>query len=208
MTATVDTQQKAFSEIAREATRAEHEAAENETFIGQLMSGKRSEADYWRLLSQYLPIYAALDEAMDRATESGGSIVERFHDPRFSRTAAIRADFAASGAPIDPPLPVTERYARRILEAGPAALLAHHYLRYLGDLSGGQAIGALVARHYGVPKEQLAMWDFSDIESPKRIKDAYRIQLDSLTDPAQQEEFLAEARAGYLLAGELFSALA
>ena len=86
-------------------------------------------------------------------------------------------------------------------------LLAHHYLRYLGDLSGGQAIGALVARHYQVPREQLTMWDFSDIDAPKRVKDAYRAHLDEITDPAVREEFLAETKLGYELAGELFTAL-
>ncbi len=82
-----------------------------------------------------------------------------------------------------------------------------HYLRYLGDLSGGQAIGALVARHYAVPREQLTMWDFSEIDAPKRVKDDYRELLDAISDPSVQEELLAEARIGYALAGELFGAL-
>src|SRR5699024_12867952 len=75
------------------------------------------------------------------------------------------------------------------------------------DLSGGQAIGALVARHYQVPREQLTMWDFSDIDAPKRVKDAYRAHLDEITDPAVREEFLAQTKLGYELAGELFTAL-
>ena len=38
--------------------------------------------------------------------------------------------------------------------------LAHHYTRYLGDLSGGQAIAALVARHYARHREQLGFYRF------------------------------------------------
>ncbi len=48
-------------------------------------------------------------------------------------------------------------------------LPARHCLRCLGDLSGGQAIGALVARHCRVPRGQLAMWDVSDIDRPEHV---------------------------------------
>lgn len=58
-----------------------------------------------------------------------------------------------------------------------------------------------------MPRTQLAMWDFSAIDAPKRVKDAYRERLDAIEDPAIQEALVAEAREGYRLAGELFSAL-
>lgn len=198
-----------FSEVLREATREEHTAAETRGFITRLMGGELEERDYWRLLAQYLPVYQALEEAI-AATAAQDELAAAFHDPRLARVAAIRADLAArfgQDAPIDPPLPITEQYARRIRETSVPQLLAHHYLRYLGDLSGGQAIGALVARHYRVPAEQLTMWDFSDIDKPKRVKDEYRARLDGITDPRVREEFLAETKRGYELAGELFAAL-
>lgn len=198
-----------FSAELREATREEHTAAESRGFITRLMGGELTEADYWRLLAQYLPLYEALEIAIEEAA-AGDELAARFHDPRLARSAAIREDFAArfgDDFEIDPPQPITARYARRIREASVPQLLAHHYLRYLGDLSGGQAIGALVARHYGVPREQLTMWDFSEIDAPKRVKDAYRAHLDEITDPAVREEFLDETKVGYELAGELFSAL-
>lgn len=198
-----------FSQRVRTATRSEHSEAESQGFISHLMDGSLTEDDYWRLLAQYLPVYEALEGAIAEAAERS-ELAASFHDPRLSRTAAIRADLAArfgEGAPIDEPLDVTREYAERIAAADVPALLAHHYLRYLGDLSGGQAIGALVARHYGIPRERLAMWDFSEIDAPKRVKDAYRERLDAIEDEAVQEEFLAEAREGYRLAGAMFAAL-
>ncbi|MGP9537660.1 biliverdin-producing heme oxygenase [Brachybacterium sp. AOP43-C2-M15] len=198
-----------FSALLREATRTEHSEAESRGFITRLMGGELTEEDYWRLLAQYLPVYEALEQAIEAAAASD-ALAASFHDPRLARAAAIRHDLAArfgEGPEIDAPLPITERYARRIREATVPQLLAHHYLRYLGDLSGGQAIGALVARHYQVPREQLTMWDFSGIDAPKRVKDGYREQLDGITDPAVREEFLAETKLGYELAGELFAAL-
>lgn len=205
----VETDSAPFSVVLREATREEHSSAEHRGFIRSLMQGELTEVDYWRLLAQYLPVYEALEDAIARAAQTD-PLAASFHDPRLDRVAAIRADFTARfGAEhvIDEPLPVTRTYAERIRAAAVPALLAHHYLRYLGDLSGGQAIGALVARHYGVPREQLTMWDFSEIDSPKRVKDAYRERLDSIIDPAVQRAYLAEAAQGYLLAGEMFEAL-
>ncbi|EWS81901.1 heme oxygenase (biliverdin-producing) [Brachybacterium phenoliresistens] len=198
-----------FSERLRTQTRAEHEAAEQSGFIGALLGGRRDEADYWRLVAQYLPIYEALEDAISAAA-ARDPLAAAFHDPRLARAEAIRADLAARFGPrprVDPPLEVTSRYARRLAGAPVPALLAHHYLRYLGDLSGGQAIGALVARHYGVPPEQGRLWDFSALGSPKRYKDAYRERLDGIVDPAVQAAFLAEAKEGYRLAAELFDAL-
>lgn len=207
-----------FSQRMRESTRTEHSSAETRGFITALMGGELTELDYWRMLGQYRPVYEALEEATLRALddEKHAAMVAAFHDERLFRATAIRADFTARFGTEDPvidgvslttALPGTARYAERIRQASVPALLAHHYLRYLGDLSGGQAIGALVARHYAVPREQLTMWDFSDIETPKRVKDAYRARLDDSIAPEVQDEYLAEVRHGYQLAGDLFAEL-
>lgn len=204
-----------FSQRLREETREEHSSAEGKGFISALMAGRLAELDYWRLLGQYLPLYEALEESIARAA-AADDLAASFHDPRLARSSAIRSDLrsrfgseepVAEGIVITAPLPATARYAERIRSAFVPGLLAHHHLRYLGDLSGGQAIGALVARHYAVPREQLTMWDFSEIDAPKRVKDDYRERLDAISDPSVQEELLAEARIGYALAGELFGAL-
>ena len=51
------------------------------------------------------------------------------------------------------------------------------------------------------------MWDFSAIDKPKRVKDEYRARLDEITGPEIRDEFLAETKRGYELAGKLFAAL-
>lgn len=204
-----------FSQRMREATRQEHSSAETRGFITALMAGELTEMDYWRMLGQYLPLYAALEQAT-RDVAGSSEVAAAFHDERLFRAAAIRADLrerfgseapVVDGVELTAALPGTQRYIARIHGASVPALMAHHYLRYLGDLSGGQAIGALVARHYAIPREQLSMWDFSDIETPKRVKDAYRARLDDSIAPEIQEEYLDEVRLGYVLAGDLFSEL-
>ena len=51
--------------------------------------------------------------------------------------------------------------------------LAHHYARYLGDLSGGQAVAVLMARHYGATPEQLCFYDFAELGSVVDAKREY-----------------------------------
>ncbi len=60
----------------------------------------------------------------------------------------------------------------------PAALFGHQYVRYRGDLSGGQIITTIVRRHYGI-EDGLSLYVF-DIPKPTIYKDGYLTALDDL----------------------------
>src|SRR5699024_9372806 len=130
------------------------------------MRGKRCTRDYALLVSQYFFIYNALDQAAEqlRATTNLPGVAKLL-DPKLDRRMAIRADLESllpevglDSVPVQ--LPATKTYVARINEVAtdPARLTAHHYLRYLGDLSGGLAIARLVQRHYGIGAHQLNMY--------------------------------------------------
>jgi len=142
--------------------------------------------------------------------------VAELFDPALGRLAAIDADLPrlvewAGLEEIPAVVNSTLAYARRIEEVGrhedPSRLVAHHYLRYLGDLSGGLAIGSLVARHYGVPTEMLSMWSFPQIEKPKVYKDRYRELLDQFAEPSREDAVVEEASLGFRLNREVFGDL-
>ena len=121
------------------------------------------------------------------------------------------ADLREGAAPAAPTA-ATAEYVERLTALpadAPERYFAHHYLRYLGDLSGGQIIGRLAGRHYEIPAESLRTWTFEGIEKHKPYKDQYRVALDTapLTE-AQREAFIDEAQAGFLLAKKLFDSLA
>jgi len=134
--------------------------------------------------------------------------------------ARIESDLDALGAPDwrdrHPALPATAAYAHHLrgLVDSPDDLdrtvryLAHHYARYLGDLSGGQAIAALVARHYGATPEQLSFYDFSDLGSVVDAKRAYRERINDLSlDPAAVDALTAEVRVAFAHNGAIFDEL-
>ncbi|NUL46606.1 biliverdin-producing heme oxygenase [Cellulosimicrobium funkei] len=194
-----------LSARVRELTRADHHEAETSTFISDLMGGRRSSTDYALLLSQYEHIYHQLEDSVALARVTSPAPVADLFDPALERAPFIRQDLATllpavglDEAPAE--LPAARAYVLRIAEVehDHARLAAHHYLRYLGDLSGGQAIGRTVSRHYGLTEEHLSMYRFVGIDKPKVYKDAYRLKLDSLGFTSEQEEaFIEEAGLGF-----------
>ncbi|WP_229117355.1 biliverdin-producing heme oxygenase [Enemella dayhoffiae] len=172
---TTRTEPITLSAALREHTADAHQRAEESTFVVDLLAGRLSLDALVALLAQSLPIYAALEETC-RAADS--PILAPLLDPRLERTERLRADLAAhaaAGRRFETVLPSAEAYAAelRSLADRPAALLAHHYVRYLGDLSGGQVIASLVQRHYGADPGALTFYRF-EIERPKVYKDDYR----------------------------------
>lgn len=203
------TESSPLSARIREATAIEHKAAETRGFITRLMDGEFDLATYTHYLVQYAHVYRALESRMPQPGDPAF-----INDTRLDRFPAIASDLSHLGASDwddHAPLPATEAYVSH-LESIPAAdvarYLAHHYTRYLGDLSGGQAIGALMARHYGATPDQLAFYRFDALESGPRFKNEYRASLDALDfTPAQEDVFVAESLAAFRFNGAIFDAL-
>ena len=190
----------------REGSQAEHTAAETSSFMARLLAGEINEAGYLAYLARLRPVYAAL-EAADWA---GHPVAGELLDPALDRLAALDADlafWAPDGLPeIDSP--ASEAYVARIRSVDAAGYVAHHYTRYLGDLSGGQAIGRILGRSYGLDRDGLAFYRFDQIPKPKPYKDAYRARLDAL--PLSEEGQAAvvdEVKIAFRLNQALFEEL-
>ncbi|MEF3405275.1 biliverdin-producing heme oxygenase [Agromyces sp. CCNWLW203] len=195
--------------LVRAASADDHKAAESRGYIVQLMGGELSLAEYTRYLAQFGWVYEALEE---RGSRDGDPAV---FDPELARLAAIEADLAALGAAdwrtAHPALPATAEYAAhlRAVSDDDVRYLAHHYTRYLGDLSGGQAIARLVARHYGATPEQLSFYRFDIAEDGVvRYKRGYREAMNDLAlAPEQVDVLIAEVRTSFRMNSAIFEAL-
>jgi heme oxygenase (biliverdin-producing, ferredoxin) len=199
--------------VLRQASAEDHRTTESRPFITRLTDGSLSLDAYARYLGQLRWIYEALE-----SRRSGDQAV---FDARLHRGSAIESDLAALGvedpAASHPPLPATARYAAHLaaLAGSPDRLdstvryLAHHYTRYLGDLSGGQAVAALIARHYGAGEHQLAFARFPDLGPVVDAKRRYRQQLNSLPlDETDVCELVHEVRRAFAFNGAIFDELA
>ncbi|MDP9027147.1 MAG: biliverdin-producing heme oxygenase [Actinomycetota bacterium] len=201
--------------LIRAASAEDHRATESRGFITQLMSGERDLAEYARYLAQFAHVYEALESRPDDLDDP-----ESVFDPRLRRLTRIDSDLVALGA-ADwrtrwATLPATADYARHLrallASSDPldntARYLAHHYARYLGDLSGGQAIAVLLARHYDASPTQLSFYDFSELGSVVHAKREYKERMNALEfDPASVDALTAEVLAAFRFNGAIFDQL-
>ncbi len=200
-----------LSVVMREGSKAAHEQAEGTSFMAELLDGRLNERGYADYLTGLRPVYEALEQV--GAELAADPLVASVRDVALERLAAIDADLAHWGRHATPGFdsPAVAAYAARIREAAAwgGLYVAHHYTRYLGDLSGGLAIGRIVGRTYGVGDAALAFYAFPAIPKPKPYKDEYRARLDALPlDAAQKARVLDEVRAGFALNTAFFGDLA
>lgn len=215
MTTTDDTRTTTtgFAARLREETSGAHGDAEGSPFLTGLLDGSLGLAAHVALLAQSHLLYEVLERAA--RTHVGHPVAGGFVTDDLTRLPALRADLRALVGPAWREhlvaLPATARYVDRLQEVAfswPAGFVAHHYLRYLGDLSGGQVLRTLLGRTYGLGPEQLAFYTFPAIGKPRAFKDAYRARLDATGwSAAEQDRVVAEVRTGYALNRAVFDDL-
>jgi len=190
-----------------------HRDAEGSTYLAALTAGRLDLTAYAALASQHAVIYQALEQLT--ADFADDPIAGKFAFPELARRPQLEADLAflaTRGITASAPTEATIRYAERLAELAtwPAGFVAHHYVRYLGDLSGGQAIGRLIATAYGLEPggDGVRFYVFEDVP-PKPFKDNYRALLDAMPlDEREQEEVLDEVLLAYKFNVELLTSLA
>jgi heme oxygenase len=137
-----------FSKALRERTWSGHGDSEGAAFMSDLMTGKGTREDYIALVAQHYFVYEALETAA--AVFADDPEAAPFLSDQLTRLPALEADltFLLGDGWRDAiaPLPTTVRYVDRITgiaaDRWAGGFVAHHYTRYLGDLSGGQASAA------------------------------------------------------------------
>ncbi len=178
-------------------TRSLHTLAERAGVMADLMHGRLSLARYCTLLRNLQAIYAALESGLD-ATHADA----RLWRPELRRLPALEQDLDelhGGDWRADTPLAhATRAYVERLAALAthdPDLLLAHAYLRYLGDLHGGQVLARLIQRQYGLTAHGgTAFYAFGDAAEVEALKHDFRAGLDALAlAPPQADAFVAEA---------------
>jgi heme oxygenase len=203
-----------FSQALRERTWTGHGESEGAGFMHDLMTGKGTREDYVALVVQHYFVYEALESAATRFAEDAAA--RPFLSDQLTRIPPLEADLAFllgdDWRDQITPLPTTERYVARIREIEAdgwvGGFVAHHYTRYLGDLSGGQAIGRLMKRHFGFETNGILFYLFDQIADPKAFKETYRDQLDAAGwDAEERERVIDEVLLAYRFNTEMFEDL-
>ncbi|MFB6813460.1 heme oxygenase (biliverdin-producing) [Streptomyces sp. NPDC056347] len=204
-----------FSTLIRTASHQQHTEAESSAFMGDLLGGRLGMDAYTRYTEQLWFVYRALEEGARELADD--PVAGPFIRPELMRTAELERDLAhlrgAGWREGLEPLPATAAYAGRVAECArdwPAGYVAHHYTRYLGDLSGGQIIRDRAERTWGFARkgDGVRFYVFEGISNPASFKRDYRELLDAVeVDDLEKQRIVDECRRAFALNTAVFRAL-
>ncbi|HEX5568804.1 MAG TPA: biliverdin-producing heme oxygenase [Streptomyces sp.] len=206
-----------FSDLIRTASQEQHTEAENSAFMGDLLGGRLAVAAYRRYTEQLWFVYRALEGEADRLADD--PVAGPFIRPELARTTALERDLTHLHGGREEwrgalaPLPSTAAYAERIahlVRQWPGGYVAHHYTRYLGDLSGGQIIRGRAERAWGFARkgDGVRFYVFEGIPNPAAFKRGYRALLDAIpVDDLEKQRIVEECRRAFALNTAVFREL-
>ncbi|UZQ54822.1 heme oxygenase (biliverdin-producing) [Trichothermofontia sichuanensis B231] len=191
----------------REGTKHSHTAAENTAFMKCFLKGIVEWEPFRKLIADLYFVYRALEAEMRR--HQNHPVVGPMYFPELEREANLAKDLAfyygdnwqneieAS--------PEGIKYVNRIQEVAntePALLVAHAYVRYMGDLSGGQSLKNIARSALNLPADKgTGLHEFDQIptvEARRAFKAKYRDALNSLpVDEALAQKIVDEANLAF-----------
>lgn len=193
----------------REGTQHSHTIAENTAFMKCFLKGIVEWEPFRKLLANLYFVYSALEEELLRHQDH--PVVGPMYFPELNRTANLERDLAFyygdTWREQIAPLPAGQIYVDRIhtvANTDPALLIAHAYTRYMGDLSGGQALRTIARSAMNLPPDQgTALHEFEQLptlEAKRAFKEKYRDTLNSLpVDDATIQRIIDEANYAFAL---------
>ncbi len=180
-----------------------------------LLHGRIDRRSYCSLLRNLYELYSGLESALSRHRTH--ACVAPFFLPQLFRTGALAADmrdlhgdqwidaFEVKGS--------AKRYVDRLSEIEvlrPELLVAHAYVRYLGDLSGGQILKRIVRQSLQLsPAEGMRFLEFGEPAQVETMAQNFRQALDSIAvDSLAMADIVAEAQLSFVMHANLFEELA
>lgn len=200
--------------LLRAATRDLHVAAERAGMMPALLRGELARGGYVRLLRNLHALYVSLEQALARPDGHPG--VASLRLPGLERADALAADLDAlhgRGWALLPVADATLAYCRRVEQLARSMserLAAHVYVRYLGDLSGGQILRGVVTRSLELADARgVAFYAFGSDENVRAFKAALIDRLNRVPcNELEASGIVDEARDSFARHIALFEELA
>ncbi|KAG6887511.1 hypothetical protein C0995_014743 [Termitomyces sp. Mi166 len=223
--------------LLQKCTHHAHETVANSPGTIALVGGHLPKEEYIKYLLMLWHVYNAFEQALDQhATHP--TLEPTYNPTLLARGPSLSADIAHlldvseaswKSHPMhiallkDTP-PALKAYVDRVRKlAGspdPSPLLAHAYVRYLGDLSGGQKVRRAIVKAYdldGASGEGLSFYVFKELNSTKpamqgemkRIKEWFRDGMNKAGEQGNdvKASVVREANIAFNLNTELFNVI-
>ena len=193
----------------REGTQTSHTLAENTAFMKCFLKGIVERDPFRQLVANLYFVYRTLETEIRRHAHH--AVVGPMHFSLLERTSQLEQDltfyYGDNWHNEITASPEGLHYVERIQEVAnqnPALLVAHAYVRYMGDLSGGQGLKAIVRSALELPDGVgTAFYEFEAIptvEARRTFKARYRNALNSLPIEASlAQQIVDEANLAFQL---------
>ena len=194
-----------LSSQLKEGTKESHSAAENTKFVASFLRGVVDYEEYRKLLTNFYYVYDTMEQ---RIRETEDPMVKAIRSESLERKEGIERDLEYYYGPEwkdkQTPSEACNKYCHRlneVAEENPYLLVAHHYTRYIGDLSGGKILKEITKRVLNPPVGKgLDFYEFPSIPDAKEFKNNYRASLDTLgCDEHQVNALITEANYAFRL---------
>ena len=201
----------------REGSQTSHTLSENTAFMKCFLKGVVELEPFKKLTADLYFLYSALEEEMARHADH--PVVGPMVFGELLRTAKLEEDLAYyygdNWRDLIQATPAGAHYVSRIREvsrSNPALLVAHAYVRYMGDLSGGQGLRHIVRSALNLPPDKgTGLHEFDQlptVEAKRDFKIRYREALNSLpVDEVLVQELINEANLAFALNRDVFHEL-
>lgn len=198
--------------MLREGTADKHQETEKVPYLRAIFRGGLDPQTYTYQLESMLYVYKEMEELF--RLKKDNPVLAKVYFPELFRTKALEEDIKFFQTKFQTKIrgtisSATQKYIdhiKSVAETKPELLVAQSYVRYLGDLSGGQAIKKVIAKTFQLEgNDGTAFYEFPEIQDHMAFKGIYRTAMDTLPlDETQKMALLEEAKITFDLNKFLF----
>uniref|UniRef100_A0A7S1CUH2 Heme oxygenase n=1 Tax=Picochlorum oklahomense TaxID=249345 RepID=A0A7S1CUH2_9CHLO len=190
----------------KQGTKEQHDRASRVKIMGKIMSRNVSRAEYEQLLFTYYQMYTVLEKAIRDHCENES--IKNVYSSKLERVDSIKLDLEyfvgkewESDERLNTVSPAVEQFQAHIQDLAakqPSLLLAHFYVRYLGDLAGGQIISTKIQRRFEMADlNGLNFYTFKDIPNVRGHVKQIKEGIDKVVDPTLIEDIVNEVKVSF-----------
>ncbi|MDB2439773.1 biliverdin-producing heme oxygenase [Hellea sp.] len=167
-------------DFLKESTWALHTEAEKTGVVADIIRQRVVMKGYLNFIHNLIEVYKALES--ETAWLSNYAPLQKLFTPALHRHKQLEHDYEKllslnAEIPSDKIHAETRNYCEHIRHSQkhvPVAMLAHIYVRYLGDLNGGQVLRRLLKSSLGLSDDSLTFYAFPDINDLADFRTNFR----------------------------------
>jgi len=192
-----DTSKLTLADEMKTATAELHRLAEKTGVVADMLNQRVCLANYVLYARNLLHIYQLMESPI--IPESHVPQLDAFLDPKLKRADLLERDLDNLVGRNQwlrfPLMPGTKNYGKNIESVkakAPIAIVGHCYVRYLGDLFGGQILKKLLIKQLGLNTDTTNFYHFTNINDIPEFRAEYRTKFNKLRVNSEDRKMIID----------------